>query len=707
MSITKTICWIGLLGLSLNAFAQQEERLSKSEEELHELHITKKEKLADKLMKEGSYYSAVEYYKEIWEKDSSRYDIKYKIALSYYFSRDYKNAEPWFKKAVKLEPKAPTLALFYYGESLRHNEKYEEAKKQYTNFKSIRYRGTDASLKKKLNAQHIKACDFALQEIKSPVSVKVENLGDKVNSNYSDFSPWLISDSVLIYASLRSDTVLRAKAHTTDFYPVHLYKTTKVGDEWGEPQPLSRKFNKTFSHTANPVFSKDGKTKYFTHCKPNHNKIICHIYKSEWVDNEWTQPKKLHDKINNSKYTSTQPALGYVKKKIKREIVEVPVLYFVSDRTGTKGGLDIWYAEMKDNKHFKTPKNCGTRINTPGDEISPFYHHSENTMYFSSNYHLGYGGLDVFKSSGDTKSWKPAENIGYGLNSSLDDTYFSIDSTLKKGFFVSNRRGGHALTSETCCDDIFEYSLVPEKEFPLDGMVYDTTMDKPNPLIDANVSLYLINDNGEDSLINTVNTTKELHRYAFVVLPNREYYFMGSKDGYDSEHFNFNTSHIDDQDTLHIDYPMWPEIVQPKDSTPTEDKQEKETENIKEIYPPGFVLKNVLHDFDAATHSSGTGINIDDVIKIMKENPYMIISIESHTDSKGSDEYNLKLSERRASSAKTYLLRKGISGTRIQVKYFGEAKPIAPNTKSDGSDNPKGRALNRRTEFKVVSNKAF
>ena len=122
---------------------------------------------------------------------------------------------------------------------------------------------------------------------------------------------------------------------------------------------------------------------------------------------------------------------------------------------------------------------------------------------------------------------------------------------------------------------------------------------------------------------------------------------------------------------------------------------------------PGDLIKSVLHDFDKATHSSGSGINIDDVIRILKENPWLVISIESHTDSKGSDEYNMKLSERRAASCKTYLLRKGISGTRIKVKFYGESKPIAPNEFKNGKDNPEGRALNRRTEFRVVSNTPF
>ena len=715
MRLVKRIFCITLLSIGLNSYAQQEEKFAQNEEDQHELSDEKKEKMADRLMQEGSYYSAVDYYKEVWEKDSSRYDLKYKMGLAYYFSRDYENAEPWFEKAVKLEPKAKTLAYYYYGESLRHNMKYELAKKQYTAFKKIKYKGSDYKLKKKLNAQHIKACDYAIQNIKKPVSAEVKNLGDNVNSNYSDFSPWLVSDSTLIYASLRSDTVLHAHAHTSEFYPVHLYETKKEGETWGEPVKLDRNFNKHFHHSANAVYTKDGKTMYYTQCKPMHDKVKCHIYKSELEEGEWSHPKKVHDKINKGKYTSTMPAIGYYSKKVKREMKEIPVLYFASDRPKSKGGLDIWYAEMNDDGHFKAPKNCGSKINTPGDDLSPFYNQKEQTLYFSSNYHLGFGGFDAFKSKGKTKSFQKAENVGFTLNSSLDDTYFSIDSVGEKGFLVSNRTGGHALKSETCCDDIYEYQLVPEKELPLDGFAFDSTGDKNKPLLDAKVALYLVNEDGEDSLINTITTSKDATHYAFIVDPNKEYYFKGEKEGYESEHFSFNTSHIEDEDTLHINYPMWPGIDEPADTPvvaknePIEEEKgeepEEEVEEPKEdIKTPGFVLKNVLHDFDVAAHSGKTGINIDDVIKVMKENPWLVISIESHTDSKGTDEYNMKLSERRAKSCKTYLLRQGISGTRIKAKWFGETNPVASNTKPDGSDNPEGRAQNRRTEFKVVSN---
>ena len=143
MSIYRKILVIALIGLCFNSFAQQDEKMSQTEEDQHELTDEKKEKMADKLMLEGSYYSAVDYYKEVWLNDTSRYDLKYKMGLSFYFSRDYKHAEPWFERAVKLDPKAATLAFYYYGECLRHNMKYEEAQKQYISVRKVRYKGRD------------------------------------------------------------------------------------------------------------------------------------------------------------------------------------------------------------------------------------------------------------------------------------------------------------------------------------------------------------------------------------------------------------------------------------------------------------------------------------------------------------------------------------------------------------------------------------
>ena len=697
--------------------------MAQIEKDQHQLSDEKKEKMADKLMKEGSYYSAVEYYTEVWSNDTIRYDLKYKIALSYFFSRDYKHAEQWFSKAVMLDPKAPTLAYFYLGESQRCNEKYKEAKNKFIAFKKIKYKGVDAKQKRKLNANYIKSCDFAIRNKKSPVYAEIENLGDNVNSSYTDFSPVATSDTTLIFASLRSDTVLKKHSHTTEFYPVHLFESTKINGNWNDPVELGKNFNRDFAHSANVVYTPNKQTMYFTMCKPIHDVVKCHIYESHIKNGEWSHPKKIHDRVNSLWYTSTQPTLGYYTKKKRREVKKIPVMYFVSDRVGTKGGLDIWYTELGERGHFSRPKNCGSRINTVGDEISPFYNQKEKTMYFSSNYHHGFGGMDIFKTNGKTKAWKKPQNIGYNLNSSVDDVYYTTDSTGIKGYLVSNRVGGHALTSETCCDDIYSYNLNKLYDYPLIGIVYDKNEEK-EPLLDATVSLYH-KGKDKDSLVTSKTVSSGKPFYIFQVQPNQEYYLKAIKDQYNSDSVVFSTINLFNIDTLKMDVPVWKKdssmlvLVEeePKDTMPivvleTNEQPSKGLETIEEDpttipkikLTPNFILKNVLHDFDISAHNSKTRINIDDVIRVMKENPYLKITIESHTDSKGTEEYNINLSRRRAQSARSYLIRKGISGARMRAKYFGETKPIAPNTNPDGSDNPEGRALNRRTEFKVLSN---
>ena len=200
----------------------------------------------------------------------------------------------------------------------------------------------------------------------------------------------------------------------------------------------------------------------------------------------------------------------------------------------------------------------------------------------------------------------------------------------------------------------------------------------------------------------------------FVVKPNKEYFFKGSKEGYESEEFTFNTLGKESNDTLNINYPMWPieelDVANKEDTlVEEEEKQVPELEFVEkdsvvveylmtdeQKHTPGFVFKNVLHDFDIAAHSSGSGINIDDVIIVMNENPWLVISIESHTDSKGSEEYNMRLSKNRAIAVKEYLVQKGVASNRLKTKGHGEQYPIASNQTAEG------REANRRVEIVVM-----
>jgi outer membrane protein OmpA-like peptidoglycan-associated protein len=402
-------------------------------------------------------------------------------------------------------------------------------------------------------------------------------------------------------------------------------------------------------------------------------------------------PIKLPPVVNDPNYTTTQPALGRTAASDRE------VIFFVSDRSDGKGGLDIWYTVWNDERDaYSRPRNLGSRINTPGDEMTPFYDLSTRTLYFSSTGLPGIGGLDVFSAFGERTRWSDVKNIGYPVNSSYDDLYFTLSKTGGDGFFVSNRPD--SLDPQTCCDDIFYYSRNDYVRITVTGRIYPFEKDRfgrkrnlanfdfmnPDesikPLSDAKMRL-LILDSGEDEYIFLDRTsTNEDGRFYFNLQPNQEYEFKMDGFQYFDEKNYMSTEGFNFSDTIELP-PIWVNVLTDK---PIE-------------------LKNVYYDFNSA-ELSRTAKNVLDttLLVLLKEAPEFIIEIGSHTDSIGGRKYNLELSQQRADNVVHYLISKGIPAERLVSKGYGASRPKAPNSLPDGSDNPEGREQNRRTEFRVV-----
>ncbi len=758
---------------------------------LHELDNLHKEKLGDKLMKEGSYYNAIDYYKEIIKTDTSRHDIEWKIAESYFWSRDYKDAEPHYAAYFNDNESAKTQVRFNYAETLRHNKNYQEARKQYTLFRRGKYLGADEKIQKKIAAKHLRSCVWAMAQEDKPNFVYQVNLGDSINSGYTDFSPMVLNDTALIFASLRSDTILHVHPGTPEFFPVHLYQAAILDEEdWGDPQLVETVINKDFEHTANPTVTEDKQIMIFTYCQPHHSEVRCHLYRRDWLetDDTWSRAYKLHHQINRPHFTSTMPTTGFYFKGRGKRRRKVPVLYFVSNRKGGRGGLDIWYSEQNKRDKYIRPRNAGKRINTLGDEITPFYNQEEHFLYFSSNFHANMGGFDMFKTKGHTKKWQSIQNLGYGLNTSMDDTYYTTNADGTKGYYVSNRPGGHVLMSETCCDDIYYYNKLKQPEIQLYGFVLNKFDKEKKPLNHEEVDLWVKRPKLSDTLLHTASIQDSLDLdYNWIISPNNEYYIVARKEGFESDTSVFSTYQLQLIDTIHMDVLVQEpgDSIAPPDTTEliaqltSEDEKEvvevftkmssesskeiidtiveaplkvekqpeeemkitylksessKEIVEIKYItddfanlvkglvvdeeetidiavaladstdkfpYKRGEIIQIVYHGFDKDPHTNKEGATIDFVLALMRKFKTTQLTIESHTDSKGKLAYNDALSARRAKSVKAYMVKKGIASSRIFTKSFGERKPAAPNTLSNGKDNPKGRALNRRTEFRV------
>ncbi|MCF8278189.1 MAG: OmpA family protein [Flavobacteriales bacterium] len=665
----------GLIGILLflgiaSSFAQQ------SLPETEKLSMRKVRGLAINSLRLGDTYSALVYYKEWSKRKPENVAVNFQLAELYRNSRDYAHASESYWKVLKLKGGADAypMALYYAGDMDMQNGKYEDAKKNLLKFKHFAAEMKDTWYKK-ATLTKIEGCDLGISLRDSVNTSEVEHLDESINKAHIEFSPIPIDSVTLVYGSLVSDQVEFYDIETLDstLLPKRkFYLAKKESGKWvskgefneptGGDQP---------EHIGNGALSPDGNRFYFTKCQENfQGKVICHLFFSEKENGKWGEPVEMNDQINLPNYTTTQPTIGRESKRNQE------VIYFVSDRPEGKGGLDIWFTEYHARtKRFREPQNAGAVVNTPGTEFTPYYDVSTHTLYFSSDGNVGLGGLDVYKVEGEKSKWAKdsVQHLGKAVNSPADDFDFVLNKDRQTGFLVSNREGGVSLMNATCCDDIYAFEFVEYVNIHLKGLVIDSTC-----LDDVDIFLYM-----NDPETGTRYLAEELRgnpcTFSFTLEPGREYSIEAKKTGY------FN-------DVVHVSTMK----LTPADTLTKELKLEK-------IPRKPIVLNGINYGYDSADLTADAKISLDTgLYPIMTDNPQIIIELSSHTDSKGSDDYNLKLSERRAKSVVDYMISKGIDPQRLVPKGYGENKPIALNEFEDGTDNPDGRARNRRTEFEII-----
>ena len=634
----------------------------------------KKYKLAKKLDAQGSYYNALTYYQEVYEKKNNKVQALERAAYLNYVMRDYKKAEELYKLLLDHEKglKKYPNTRYLYALQLKYNGKYAESKAAFEAFKA-EYTEDDASALKKLADKHMEGCDLAKTLLATPDKVKIEHLGKQVNNPYTDFSPRMVaSPDEIIFGSIKSDTVLNLTNMGEQDYKSRLYTGKYDGGNWTVTK-LPANINNPAFHTGNGVFSEDKNRLYFTNCSENDQlQMVCAIYVSNYENGKWSDPVKLGNTVNAENATTTQPALATANDGKE-------ILYFVSDRKGGQGGLDIWYAVSNGKNSFGAATNLGSTINTSQDEITPFYHAGIKTLFFSSNGHANVGGFDIFKAEGSLKDFKAPVNVGFPINSSVDDIYYSVWSDKKTGYFVSNRAGGFNLKSETCCDDIYKATLI--RDVFLKGFVA-SKKDPETPIVGANVSFFNKSDKDGSLTSLATFTTGEDPNFVLQVDPEKTYQVNATKAGYWGSE----------------------DIFQPKDLKVVKDTIYK-VFLLDEIAKRKLVLKRIYYEFDKFFLRREDKLTLDSLAQVLTDNPAWTLEIYGHTDSKGSDDYNMRLGKERAQAAADYLVTKyKVELNRLSLVSKGESEPRLANENPDGTDNPLARANNRRVDFKVNSN---
>ncbi len=662
MSAIRFILIFTMFFSSLIGFAQQEETYSAG----------KLKKLAQAAEYIKDWQSAAEYYTLYLDKKSPDYKVLYRLAEAQRKGGNYAAAQENYKTVYEKEHEKFPLAGFQYAKLLAAGGKCKEALPILKQFRKD-YRGAkDERTYSRLAKFTAEACENL--ETNPVAKYQIKPLSEGVNGSHIEGSPFYLDNNTIVYNSLKTKGKEIFNVEEDEIPKRKFYIADKESGVWQHKSEWSQTELYLQFEIANGAFNVAKDRFYFSACEPNSvGKMACDIYVMQKDGETWQAAKKLPPIVNSPIYTETQVAVGLDEK-------ERETIYFVSDRRDGKGGLDIWYTTYDEDKDtYKSVRNCGSKINSVGDEMTPFYNPLNRTLFFSSDGHPNYGGLDIFKSSGARTKWLEPENIGNEINTAADELYYVESKKGGEGIFASNRlkTGGE---DKFCCDDLYEFRDLNRIQISVSGAAFDNMkVGKDRYMEDVTIRLFKKDPKtGEEALVQSMKTNKD-GKYQFQLEPDQFYTLKTEKLGFLIQEHDIITTGVE--------------------------RSRRYIKNFALEYYIGrsIVVENIYYEFDKAALTKESEITIDTTIyEILIENPHIIIELSSHTDSEGSDGYNENLSQRRAESVVNYLIQKGIPKKRLTPKGYGESKPRAPNKNPDGSDNPEGRAKNRRTEFKVI-----
>lgn len=634
------------------------------------LFSCKSVKLSDAEAKQqiGEYYEAAAIYRKVYTKTSPtkrdlRGYIAFRMAECNRLINSTDKAISGYMNALRYDY-PDTIVNLRLGQMLQKKGRYADAIKQYDAY--LAYNSGS-----QLAFNGIKGCGLAPEWKKNPTRYEVKRM-EKFNSRRGEFSPMLSGEKYdqLYFASSRTkdkDAKLNAITgqYNNNFFCV---KQDERGN-WLAPEELEDEVNTEFDE-GTPSFTADGNTMYYTYCSQDESSNrTAEIYRSSRSSAKWGKGSRV-EIVKDSVTALGHPAIS----------PDGRWLYFVSDAVGGFGGKDIFRAQVT-SQGIGPMENLGDEINTSGDEMFPFVRDSV-TLYFASNGHPGMGGLDLFKAVKDSTGHWNVENMGYPINSTGDDFGITFEGRKEKGFFSSNRNDARG------CDHIFSFEK-PTITVQIEGFVNDV---EEYPVENATVRIV-----GRDGL-NAKVLTKKDGSYHVELERDIKYVMMASAQGYLNQNFELHTSAEEKNETYIVDFFLSP-ISKP------------------------VVIENIFYDFDKATLRPESKEALDEMIKMLNDNPNVTIELGAHTDRKGSDKYNERLAQRRAQSVVDYLIAAGIDTARLEAKGYGESVPKTVTKKMaqqyeflhEGDvlteefilnltpeQQEVADQINRRTEFKVL-----
>ena len=624
---------------------------------------TSQDRKAVKLFEEAKeYYQKRELKKtenlliEAIEEDDQFIEAHTLLAYIYMDGGKLEAAKTSFKKTIEINPTAIPNNLFFLGEIELSEGNYQEAATAYNKF--IRLEQVDPKLVGR-SRESLDKIDFAVDAMKNPADFSPKNLGPEVNSEYAEYFPCLTVDQSTLLFTRRLPNPDSPQGFNEDFYVAY-----KKENNWSKAQNIEKPINTEFNEGA-PSLSADGQILFFTACELYGNyggnrkgNGSCDIFYAAKNGKNWSRPINLGTAINTNNW-ETQPSFSADGK----------TLYFIRglrDRSGQRTG-DIYVSTLNEESYWSKPQLIGGTINTPQNEESVFIHPDGKTLFFSSDGHMGMGGLDIFMVKKDSiGKWGEPINLGYPINTHKNENSLLVSADGTTAFFASDREEGYGEL------DLYSFELpkqfAPDKVSYFAGKIYDSKTKEP---LAAKFELIDL-DNGETVV---ESFSSQVTGEFLVSLPiGSNYALNASKEGYlfYSENFELK-QYVTSKDAVRKDVPLQPIKVGEK-----------------------IILKNIFFETAKFNLKPNSKIELNKLIEFLKTNDGIQIEISGHTDNIGNDAANKTLSLNRAKSVYDFLVESGIPTNRLKWVGYGEEKPIADNSTDEG------RAQNRRTEFEVV-----
>jgi len=640
---------VALLSSTSLLFAQPEKELEK----------------ANEMYKNFSYVDAIKIYERIAQKGFVNQEMLESLGNAYYYNAEYKKALPWYEQLFQ-EGKYKVKPEYYYryAQTLKSVGDYTEADKMMAKFVEL------------TNANDTRAALF--EENKDYQTVIKNNSGRfqlnnaSINTENSEYGTALYGDKIVFAGATDARKAKRGVSQWTGESFYDLYEAEHFDQKLGSRKPFSSSVNTQFNEST-PVFTKDGNTMYFT--RNNYvnrklgtdieNTILLKILRATKDKNgNWGDIVEVP--FNSDQYNVAHPALSSDEK----------YLYFASDMPGTFGSSDIFRVEILGDNQYGTPENLGNIINTAGRESFP-YISKENVLYYSSDGIPGLGGLDIFaaKFNADGSTSKPV-NIGMPGNSADDDFCFVFNSDSKIGFLTSNRPGGKGK------DDIYSFHEDKPLLFSCQKNIKGIVKDAKTKAIIANAKV-ILSDKVMKEVGKDQSKTDGTFTFEKVNCNDSHYYLRGEKEKYETAEVNV---------TVGKDEVVYEILLNPRQVAI------KKGMDLAKV----FEIKEIKFDYNKANIRPDAAVELTKIVEVMREYPKMKIDIRSHTDSRGADSYNLKLSDRRAKATLEWIVKQGIDKKRLKAKGYGETRLVngcsngVPCTEEEHQEN-------RRSEFIVVA----